>query len=155
MPHTRFALVVTLIAVATVAAAPSSFDTAVVAAARTAAVAPDELLTAAKAGLWNRDKSAVAVAVKRPAGTLALVFVRRRSGEFLAVDVSAVENGNLRKLGLDRRHLQHFDTAPVTWLPRDDDLLQVEFRTRVWSSGQRYTASEPIIIRRDGTPLWR
>ena len=155
MTRLLLTIVTTLVVVTTVTAAPSSLDTAVVAAARKASVAPDELLTATKAGLWNRDKTAVAVAVKRPAGTLALVFVRRRSGEFLAVDVSAVENGNLRKLGLDRRSLQHCDTAPVAWLPRDDDLLQVEFRTRVRSSGQRYTASEPIIIRRDGTPLWR
>ena len=154
MAHTRFALASTLIAVATVAGASSSFDTAVVGAARKASVAPDELLTATKAGLWNRDKTAVAVAVKRPRGTAAFVFVRTARGEFLAVDVSAVENGNLRKLGLGRRR-HDVETVPVAWLPRAGDLLQVEFRTRVRSSGQRYTASEPLIIRRDGTPLWR
>ena len=154
MAHTRFALAATLIATATLAAASSSFDAAVTGAARKAGVAPNELLTAAKAGLWNRDKTAVAVAVNRPSGTVAVVFVRSTTGDFVAVDVSAVENGNLRKLGLERRG-HDVQTTPVAWLPRDDDLLQVEFRTRVRSSRQRYTASEPLIIRRDGTPLWR
>ena len=154
MPRVLLTIFTALFVVTTVAAAPSSLDTAVAGAARKAGVAPNELLTAAEAGLWNRDKTAVAIAMKRPTGTLAVVFVRSSTGGFVAVDVSAVENGNLRKLGLERRAAD-VETAPVAWLPRDDDLLQVEFRTRVRSWGRRYTASEPIIIRRDGTPLWR
>jgi hypothetical protein len=38
---------------------------------------------------------------------------------------------------------------------RDDGLFQVIMRTRAWKSGKRYTVSEPLVIRADGTPLYR
>ena len=52
-------------------------------------------------------------------------------------------------------YMKRFETTPVAWLHRDDGLLGVSMRTRAWRSGQRYTVSEPLLIRPDGTVLWR
>jgi hypothetical protein len=44
---------------------------------------------------------------------------------------------------------------PVEWLRRDDGLFQLVMRTRAWKAGQRFSVSEALVIKPDGTVLWR
>lgn len=116
----------------------------------------NEVLRALSDGLWDRDKSALAVSIQRAKASLILVFLRQNNGDYLAVDVSAVENGNFGKLGTVRRaDYDRFETVPVQWLQRSDGLFQLVMRTTAWKSGRRYTVSEPLIIKPNGTVLWR
>ena len=105
--------------------------------------------------LWNTNRTAVAVAISRPAPSLVYVFIRQRNDTFLTVDVSGVESGNFGKLGRSRREYTRFETTPIKWLPRDDGYLQIVVRTRAWTGRQRYTVSEPLVIRADGSPVFR
>jgi hypothetical protein len=110
---------------------------------------------AVRAGVWNAARTAVAISVSRPRGSAVLAFIVQASGEWVAVDVSAVERGNLGKLGSARAGYDKVETEPVRWLGRRDGLFQVVLRTRAWKAGRRFTVSEPLLIRPDGTVLWR
>jgi hypothetical protein len=114
-----------------------------------------EVERALRAGIWNRDKTALAIHLPSPRGTALLVFILQATGGWLTVDVSRVERANLGKLGVPGTAFDSVETAPLRWLDRSDGLLQVEVRTRARKSGQRFTVSEPLLIRPDGTVLWR
>ena len=141
--------------VATAADTTAGFERTLAAALKKADVTDAEISQAAGKALWNTNKTAVALAVPRPKATRVLVFLRQPSGSFLTVDVSAVESGNFGKLGRSRSEYTRFETAPIRWLPRDDGFFQVVMRTRAWAGRQRYTVSEPLVIKADGTPVWR
>lgn len=118
-------------------------------------ISTDEITRTLKSGLWNPDKTAIAIALNGPKSSLIYVFLRQADGDYIAVDVSRVESANFGKLGTGRTLYEKFETVPTECLHRDDGLFQVVMRTRAWSAGQRYTVSEPLVIRADGTPLWR
>lgn len=134
-----------------------SFEPALRAAIGNAAVPEAAFTRAIKTALWNTNQSAVAitVAARHPTASLVYVLIRRPDGHYRPVDVSPVESGNFGKLGRDRTEYTRFETVPVKWLPRDDGCLQVVIRTRAWDGRKRYTVSEPLVIRADGTPVWR
>lgn len=116
------------------------------------------LIKSLESGLWNSDRKAVAVSVpqKHPKESLVFIFMRQPNGRYLAADAIGVEAGNFGKLGLlPRADYERFETKPVEWLDRDDELFQVRIRTRAWRNGQRYTVYEPLIIRPDGTVVYR
>ena len=119
------------------------------------AVPEVEIARAIRQALWNTNRTAVAVSIAQPTASRLFVFIRQRGGSFQTVDISGVESGNFGKLGRSRAEYTRFETVPVTWLPRDDGYLQVVVRTRAWRGRQRYTVSEPLVIRSDGTPVWR
>lgn len=107
--------------------------------------------------LWHPNGQDLAVAFIGEKNSFIVVFLRNQAGKYLAVDVSQVENGNFGKLGREFRR-KDFATLPTQWLPRpdNDNLVQVVMRTRVWDlAGRRYTVTEPLVITRDGKPLWR
>jgi hypothetical protein len=120
-------------------------------------IAANQSIRALDVGLWNSDRTAVAVSVpqQHPKDSVVFVFLRRPDGTYLATDVSSVETGNFGKLGPPRTDCERFETTPVEWLHRDDGLFQVRIRTRAWRAGQRYTVYEPLIIRPDGAVLYR
>jgi hypothetical protein len=121
-------------------------------------IATRQLIRALDAGLWNSDRTAVAISVSQqhPKDSVVFVFLRRPDGTYLAADASRVEVGNFGKLGLlPRTDYERFETIPVEWLHRDDGLFQVRIRTRAWRAGERYTVYEPLIIQPDGTVLYR
>lgn len=120
-----------------------------------ASVPEPEITRAVRAALWNTNRTAVAVSISHPAASRIFVFIRQPDDRFLTVDVSAVEGGNFGKLGRSRKEYTRFETVPVQWLPRDDGVFQVVMRTRAWAGRQRLTVSEPLVIRPDGTPVWR
>ena len=123
---------------------------------RLSGVSDTQLAGAVRSGLWNSNRTAVALSLPRPKASLILVFLRQSDGSFLGTDASGVEGGNFGKLGTHGREgYERFETTPVRWLPRDDGLFQVIMRTRAWKGGRRYTVSEPLVIRPDGTVLYR
>ena len=106
--------------------------------------------------LWSSTREAVALAFQDKSQTFAVVFVRMPDGRFSAADINAVEVGNFGKLGTKPDHFRRFETKPVKWLKRSDNLFQVLMETKAWdASGKALAASEPLVIKSDGTPLFR
>jgi len=108
-----------------------------------------------KSGLWNSEKTAAALSINKSGGSLCLVLIKRPNKSFIVVDVSNVEYGNFGKFGYPRSYYDRYETTPVEWLKRDDSHFQIVFRTRAWKDGQRYTVKEPLIVKKNGEPIWR
>jgi hypothetical protein len=142
-------------------AAASRVDDALLASARKGLpqdITTNEMITVLQAGLWNSNRTALAVSFQRPRpkASVIFVFLHQTSGTYLAVDASGVEGGNLGKLGSrGRKDYDRVETTPVKWLYRDDGRFQVVMRTRAWLAGRRYTVPENLLISRSGTVLWR
>jgi len=120
-------------------------------------ISTEEIERALNRGLWNPDRTALAIAIPNPKASVLIVFLRQPSGRFLAVDVSGMEGRNFGFLGTRREDYDRFETVPVEWLRRDDGLFQVRMRTRAWKGKQRYTAhgGGTCVIQPDGTALWQ
>ncbi len=118
-------------------------------------IATNEMVRLLQGGLWNSNRTAVAVSFSRPRGSVIFVLLRQTNGTYLAVDASGVEDGNFGKLGRGRADYDRFETTPVEWRYRDDGRFQVVMRTRAWRAGQRYTVAEHLLIARNGTVMWR
>lgn len=119
-------------------------------------VSKTEIHKAIKEGLWNKDKSAVAIYFLRPESSIIYIFIFNNDGKILPVDISTVENGNVGKVGYARKNeYDKFETKPVNWIERNDDLLQINMRTRVWKNGQRYTTYEKLLLNKEGRVFWR
>jgi hypothetical protein len=159
MARTIFIGLVGMFATACVMAAQPRVDESLVATARKALphdISTNEIVRALGTGLWNSNRTAIAIGIPKPKASLVFVFLRQTSGRYVAVDCSGVEGGNFGKLGIaGRAAYDRFETTPVEWLHRDDGMFQVVMRTRAWKSGKRYTVSEPLVIAADGTPLYR
>jgi hypothetical protein len=143
---------------AAASAGESRIDTALLASAQKAvpsALAKNQLVRALESGLWNSNRTAVAISITEPKASLVFVFISQADGTYLAADASGVEGGNFGKLGRPRTDYERFETTPTEWLRREDGWLQVRMRTRAWRAGQRYTVSEPLLIKPDGTVLYR
>lgn len=127
-------------------------------AARSAAppdVTDAQLTAALSSGLTHPDGAAVAIAIPRAEASLILVLIRRPDGTHLVADASQVETANFGVWGRKRHEYDGYETIPIRWLSRDDELLQVSIRTRAWRNVQRYTVVEPLRIRPNGTVLFR
>jgi hypothetical protein len=136
----------------------TSSDDALMTAARAAIqseITTEELQTSLASGLWDGDGSAVAISILRGRSSIVFVFLKREDGSFLAVDVSGVELGNCGALGRRRSEYERCETVPIKWFPREEGRFRVLMRTRAWKDGQRYTATEPLLIRQDGKVMWR
>lgn len=152
-----FLLISPLLAAANVLAAEPHIDEALIVAALKALpreTSSNKVVQVLQTGLWNTNRTAVAVSFVKPKASVIVVFLRQPNGAYLATDASGVEDGNFGKLGIGgRAGYERFETVPVQWLRRDDQLFQVVMRTRAWKNGKRYTVSEPLIIKPDGTVL--
>jgi hypothetical protein len=142
-------------------AGASRVDDALLASARKALpqdITTNEIIMVLRTGLWNSNRTALAVSFPRPRPQPSeiFVFLHQTNGTYLAVDASGVEGGNLGKLGSrGRKDYDRVETTPVEWLYRDDGRFQVVMRTRAWRAGRRYTVPENLLISRNGTVLWR
>jgi hypothetical protein len=99
----------------------------------------------------------LAVGFKGDKGSFVVVFLLQANSTYLAVDVSRVERVNIGVAGPNRTYLD-LQTNPIEWLPRPegDDGVQIRLQTHARDvSGQLYRPTEPLIITRDGRPLWR
>jgi hypothetical protein len=142
-----------------VAFAQTHLDDGLVTAAQKALphdISTNEIVRALSTGLWNTNKTALAIAIPKPKATILLVLLRQPGGKYLAVDVAGMEGANIGYLGPDR-HYDRVETTPVEWLRREDGLFQVRMRTRAWKGRQRYTASGggTCVIKPDGTTIWQ
>jgi hypothetical protein len=121
-----------------------------------ARVTDQSLRRGVEEALSSSDRKAVAVAVQNRVHSFLVAFVRTASGQFVSADISRVEDGNFGKLGTDAHQFRRFETKPVRWILRDDGLYQVTIQTAAWrSDNKRMVAAEPLIINRDGLPLFR
>ncbi len=107
--------------------------------------------------LLHPNGNDVAAGFQSQKGSFVAIFLLQKTGSYLGVDVSAAERVNVGGIG-PHRNYKSMETVPTGWLsrPQNDDAVQVWLQTRAWDlSGQRYTIREPLIIKRDGTVLWR
>jgi hypothetical protein len=148
-----------LYAAGSLALSSPQVDQGLVAAARKAFphnLSRVQILSALKFGLWNSNKTAIAVCIKRPKASLNFVLIRGHNGNYLPVDISGVELPNLGKIGIaGPSAYRRIETRPIKWLHRDDGMFQIVMQTRAWRGRKRFTVSEPLVIRADGTPIWR
>jgi hypothetical protein len=112
----------------------------------------DTMYSAARRALpMSVDDAQIAAALekglKHPTGSAIAMAI--------AADVSQVETANFGVWGRKRSEYDRYETTPVEWLSREDGLLQVVMRTRAWREGQRYTMNHPLLIKTDGTVLFR
>jgi len=92
--------------------------------------------------LWNKDRSAVAFCVSENESLCFIV-----SGEMVA-NVSQVENGNIGKLGITpKSKYEKVITFPTKWLQSNNNEFMISFTTQAWLSGQRYTVTEPVLVK--------
>jgi hypothetical protein len=114
-----------------------------------------QLATALSNGLRHPNGAAVAIAIPRKEASLILVLIRSSDGGYVVADASQVESANFGVWGRKRHEYDRYETTPIKWLPRDDGLLQESIQTRAWRNGHRYTVTEPLLIKPDGTVLFR
>lgn len=152
-------VVVTLIGMLTfgcIALAQSLLDATLFAAARQAlpqGTSTNEISRALDAGLWNSNRTAVAISLTNLKAPTAFVFLKQTDGKYLTVDAS-VEGLGIAAIGsAGRSAYERLELTPIQWLRRDDGMFMVLMRTRAWKAGQRYTVSKPLLIRQDGTIL--
>lgn len=114
--------------------------------------------------VWKEDQSAFFIAARKNASAqgkkssslVAAVFIRQNDKTFKAVDISDVESKNLGSLAMNpEKYFDSFSLGPVKWVERKDDLYAISVTTHAWRDGQRFVASETVVISPDGTPLWR
>ena len=158
MLRTITPILFTLLASIPALAGESRVDAALFAAAQKAmprGIATNQLVRLVESGLWNSNRTALAVSITQPKASVIFVFLRQTNGTYVAADSSLVEDGNFGKLGRPRTDYERFETIPVEWLPRSDGFFQVRMRTRAWRHGKRYTVSEALVISPEGRALYR
>ena len=104
-----------------VALAQPQLDDGLVIAARKALpqdISTNEIVRALGTGLWNTNRTAIAIAIPKPKASVLFVFLRQPGGKYLAVDVSGMEGCNFGYLGTRREGYDRFETTPVEWLRR-------------------------------------
>ena len=110
-----------------------------------------------KGMLRHPNGNDLALGFRGEGDSFVVVFLLQANGSYLAVDVSQVERANIGVVGPNRTYLD-VQTNPIEWLtrPEGDDSVQIRLQTRAQDlSGQLYRPTEPLIITRDGRPLWR
>ena len=112
-----------------------------------------ELNTMFKNALWNNEKSAVVVYPSDMNKTSIYIFIKNESDEFIGVDISQVERGNLGQIG-SNRHFEKVETKAVKWMEHEK-YYRIHMETKAWSKGQRYRVSEYLLIDKSGRVLWR
>ena len=154
----RFISIFLLASIIVSAQAPN--DPALLAAARKALpkeIGTEDVVKALNGGLWNSNRTAIAMSINRvPKPSIIFVFLKKPDGQYIAGDISSVEDANMGVWGICKRSCyDRFETLPIRWLPRDDGRYQVEMRTIAWKASRRYEMNEPLVIDPDGTPVGR
>lgn len=154
----RAALILVFAFAVTASAGEMHIEAALLATAQKAVsgkVTTNQLATALESGLWNSNRTALAISIPQPKMSAIWVFIRQTNATYLTVDASGVEGCNFGVLGRPRAYYERFETVPVKWLYREDGRFQVVMRTRAWRGGRRYTVSEPLLISREGVVMYR
>jgi len=156
MRRTTLITVIGMLTLACVALAQPRPDAALFAAARKAfprSISTNEISRALDTGLWNSNRTAVAICLTNSKASTVFVFLKHTDGKYLAVDAS-IEGLGIWQIGIaPRSAYERLELTPVQWLDREDGMFMVLMRTRAWKAGQRYTVEKPLLIRQDGTIL--
>jgi hypothetical protein len=156
MRRTTLITVIGLLTFACVALAQPRPDGTLFAAARKAlpkSISTNEISRALDTGLWNSNRTAVAICLTNSKASTVFVFLKQTGGKYLAVDAS-IEGLGIWQIGIaPRSAYERLELTPVQWLDREDGMFMVLMRTRAWKAGQRYTVSKPLLIQQDGTIL--
>lgn len=116
-------------------------------------VSTDEISRALDSGLWNSNRTALAISLTNSTAPTVFAFLLQSGGKYLAVNLS-IEGLGLGQIGIaPRSAYERLELTPMQWLDRQDGMFMVLMRTRAWKTGQRYTVSKPLLIRQDGTIL--
>ena len=113
----------------------------------------EKLKSMFKDALWSQDKSAVVVYPFDTNKTSIYIFIKNESDKFIGVDISRVERINLGTIGSNRK-FEKVETKAVKWMEHEK-YYQIHIETKAWSKGQRYRASERLLIDKNGRVLWR
>ncbi len=111
------------------------------------------LKTMLQNGLWNYEKSAIAVYPSDENQTSIYLFIKDSSDKFIAVDISLVEKVNLGAIG-SNRHFDKVESKALQWLEHEK-YYQIRVETKAWVKGKRYRHSEKLLIKKSGKVLWR
>jgi hypothetical protein len=122
--------------------------------AETEGVKIEDINSGIKEALWNKDKSAVAIAFYRPKGSLCVVYIRTSEGEFKELEIKRAESDAFGRLGFKISHYDRFVTKPYKWADRED-VYHIHYITRTWKDGQRYTSSGQVVITHEGKPIYQ
>jgi hypothetical protein len=117
-----------------------------------------EIKTAIGKGLWNSNKTALAITIPKPhpKPTIIFAFLRKTDGNFIAADLGPQESGNFVQVGLARRdHYERFETKPREWRIGNDGCFEVDVFTRMWKNRKRYTGKSSVLISQEGKVFWR
>ncbi len=115
---------------------------------------PDKILQAAiEGGKWNKWKSAFSLCYK--AGSSKCFLVIFGAGDPYVSDLSLIEQVNLEKLGSNGASYEKIDTTISKWLYTNDKFFQVELETVAYKNGQTFTASEPVLVKKNGRIVYR
>ena len=117
-------------------------------------VSEESIQSGFKSGIWSSERNAYAIVFKKPNGSLCLVLLKQGDG-YKVIDVSSVETGNFGKLGYNRAYYDNYETVPTKWYKSKNDNYQIEFTSHAWKNGNRFTIREPLIIKNNGTPIYR
>ena len=116
----------------------------------------DLIAEAKESGIWTDDRAAAAVSIPMNGRTGVYVLLVQSDGKYATVDISRIEDGLFKKLGLaERGDYEKYETQPVEWSTPDGGNRMLIVRLQAWRDGQRYTVKGPVIIRSDGSVLWQ
>ena len=127
--------VIGMLTFACVALAQPRPDATLLAAARIAlprSISTSEISRALDLGLWNSNRTALAICFTNSKASTVFVFVKQKSGKYLAVDAS-IEGLGIGAIGIaGRSAYERLELTPVQWLHRDDGTFMVLMRRRKW-----------------------
>jgi hypothetical protein len=116
----------------------------------------EDIETGINQGIWNQKKTAFASSFGNYPKSKVYMFLRIKNKEWKAIDLSFIEDTNLSKLGLaSKEDYTKILSQPIKWFEGDYDYFVVLISTQAWKNGQKFTTSEPQIIKQDGTILYR
>lgn len=105
---------------------------------------------------WNPQGNFGISFVEGKSSNFIVGFFKPLSGKVKAVDLTPVEIGNLGMIGLKKQDLKSVSSAVLKWIERDDDYIQAEVETTVFTkSGKRMKARGPVMLAKAGDPRWR
>ena len=92
--------------------------------------------------IWNAEKTASASCYGAGLPTCQVIV------NGAVIDVSQMTYSNIGKLGIaELDEYERVVTEPTKWLESDGTLQMVNFRARAWRGGQRYSVSEPVVVK--------
>ena len=115
-----------------------------------------ELASAIEAGLWNEERTALAIAIPKSKRTFLFVLVEQSSGDYVAADVSPVEDALFRKISLaERAEYKSYKSSPYQWVHGNGSMQILLVRLVAWTKFGGYSVQGPVVVKDDGSIVWQ